>query len=704
MKDINYLFDPAQIAVIGASRDKQKIGYSILDNIISSGYKGSIYPVNPREEEILGLKCYCSVKDIESPVDLAIITVPASRVINVAEECGQSGIKGLVVITAGFKEVGSEGLKLERELLTICKRYKMRMVGPNCVGVMDTHTPINASFANGFPNEGNISFISQSGAMLVSILDWSFQMGMGFSRFISLGNKADLNEIDFIESCAADPLTSVILCYIEDIADGKRFVEVCSKASREKPILILKSGTSSAGAQAASSHTGALAGSDRAYEAAFRQSGVLRADSMNELFDLARAFSSQPLPDQDRIAIVTNAGGPGIVATDAVEKFGLKMARFTKDTIDKLRDNLPAEANIYNPVDIIGDARDDRYRFALETVLKDQNVDSALVLLCPAAVTEPEKTAQSIVELNKIYSTKPVMAVYMGGKSLKAGKSYLIDHDIPAFTFPEPSVHALEGMFRYNEHLRAPQSKSSEELAGIDKETVQKTLNDVFADRRVVLLGHEASAVMSAYGIPNSKIFLAKTEDEAVRISDDLGYPVALKISSPRIAHKTDVGGVEIGLHGENEVRKAHRRIIEKVNHFLPDAPIYGIEVQDMVDDGVEVIVGMSRDIQFGPLLVFGLGGIYVNLIEDVSFRLASSLTCSEDVREMIAETKSYNLLKGYRGKKPADLVALTDIILRTAKLVNDFDEITEMDINPVRVHTKGATALDIKITIEQKE
>ncbi len=704
MKELNYLFSPRQIAVIGASRSKEKIGYAILDNIISSGFEGDIYPVNPREDEIAGYKTFSSIKDIGSPVDLAVITVPAGHVNQVAEECGQAGVKGVIVISAGFKEIGKEGLKLEKELLSICREYDMRMVGPNCVGLMDTHTPVNASFARGFPDEGNISFISQSGAMLVSILDWSFEMGMGFSRFISLGNKADLDEIDFIESCAADPLTSVILCYIEDIADGRRFVEVCSEAAKEKPVIILKSGTSSAGAQAASSHTGALAGSDRAYEAAFRQSGVLRAGSMNELFDMARAFSSQPLPERDRVAIVTNAGGPAIVATDAVENYGLKMARFTKDTLDRLRENLPAEANIYNPVDIIGDAREDRYRFALETVLKDENVDSALVLLCPAAVTEPEKTARTIVELNKTFSGKPVMAVYMGGKTLLDGKAYLTEHDIPTFTFPEPSVQSLGGMFRYNEHLKTPEKKAVEELTGIDREKVRNTLQEVFADRRVVLLGHEASAVMSAYGIPNSKIFLAETEDEAVKISEELGYPVALKISSPRIAHKTDVGGVEIGLHSENEVRKAYRRIMEKVTHFLPDAPIYGLEVQDMVDEGVEVIVGMSRDVQFGPLLVFGLGGIYVNLIEDVSFRLASTLDSKEEVLEMISETKSYNLLKGYRGKKPADIDALTDTILRTAKLVNDFEEITEMDINPVRVHTRGTTALDIKITVEEKK
>ncbi len=704
MKDIKYLFNPGHIAVIGASRSKEKIGYAILDNVITSGFEGDIYPVNPCEDEIAGLKCYGSVKDIHSPVDLAVISVPVSGVAQVAEECGESGVKGLIVITAGFKEVGKKGFKHERELISICDRYQMRMLGPNCVGLMDTHTPMNASFAKGFPNEGNISFISQSGAMLVSILDWSFQMGIGFSRFISLGNKADLNETDFIESCAADPQTNVILCYIEDITDGERFVRVCTEASKYKPIIILKSGTSTAGAQAASSHTGALAGSDRAYEAAFRQSGVLRAETMNVLFDMARAFSTQPLPENSRVAIVTNSGGPAIIATDAVEKYGLKMARFTKDTVDKLRDNLPAEANIYNPVDIIGDARVDRYRFALETVLKDQNVDGAVVLLSPAAVTEPEKTAQTIVELNKKYSSKPIMAVYMGGKTLAEGKSYLTDHDIPVFTFPEPSVRSLEGMFRYAEHILKAEPKAAVELSDIDRNAVRKTLDGVFKDRRVVLLGHEASAVMAAYGIPDSKIFLAATEDEAVKISNEIGFPVALKISSPKIAHKTDVGGVEIGLHSENDVRRAFQRIMENVGHFLPDVPIYGVEVQDMVDDGIEVIVGMSRDIQFGPLVVFGLGGIYVNLIEDVSFRPASALTNSEAVNKMISETKAYTLLKGYRGKKPADIDALNDTILRTARLVTDFDEITEMDINPVRVHTRGATALDVKITIEKKD
>ncbi|MBW6464250.1 MAG: acetate--CoA ligase [Firmicutes bacterium] len=704
MSDLKFLFNPRHVAVIGASRSPQKIGHAILGNILNSGFKGKVYPVNPKEDEIAGLKSYCSVKDIGKPIDMAVISVPAAHVVKVAEECGEAGVKGLIIITAGFKEVGSEGLKQERRLIEICRKYNMRMLGPNCVGLMDTHTPLNASFAKGFPDEGNISFISQSGAMLVSILDWSFEMGMGFSRFISLGNKADLNEIDFIESCANDPQTKVILCYVEDITDGSRFIEACKEASKHKPIIILKSGTSTAGAQAASSHTGALAGSDRAYEAAFKQSGVLRVESMNELFDLARAFSTQPLPKNSRVAIVTNAGGPAIVTTDAVEKYGLKMSRFTKDTIDKLRENLPAEANLYNPVDIIGDAMNDRYHFALNTVLADKNVDSALVLLCPAALTEPEKTAETIVGLSKEYAEKPVMAVYMGGKTLAEGKKYLIENGIPDFTFPEPSVRSLQGMIRYAEYIADKPPVNKVELPGINKEAVRKIIDNVLADKRVVLLGHEASDVMAAYGIPSSKSILAKSEDEAARISAEIGFPVAMKISSPRIAHKTDVGGVEIGIYNEGEVKNAYRRIMEKVTYYLPDAPIHGIEVQNMVDDGVEIIIGMSRDIQFGPLIVFGLGGIYVNLMEDVTFRLASALDNLDEANRMITETKAYTLLKGYRGKKPADISALTDAILRTARLVSDFNEITEMDINPVRIHHQGATALDVKITIEKQD
>jgi acetyltransferase len=700
MDELSFLFNPKHVAVIGASSSPKKIGYAIVDNLIKSGYKGEIYPINPKEKEIAGLKCYPSIDKINKPVDLAVISIPAERAVEAARQCGEAGVKGLIVITAGFKEIGKEGAKRERELQAICRRYNMRMIGPNCVGVMDTHTPVNASFSRGLPNQGHISFISQSGAMLLAILDWSFTMGMGFSRFVSLGNKADLDEIDIIESCALDPQTRVIICYLEDVTDGERFVRVCSEASKKKPIIILKSGTSSAGAQAASSHTGALAGSNRAYDTAFRQSGVLRVEDMNELFDLARAFATQPLPAGNRVAIVTNAGGPAIIATDAIEQYGLAMARFTKETLDSLRENLPAEGNIYNPVDILGDANDDRYRFALEKVLQDENVDSVLVLVCPTASTEPEKTAHTIIEMRKKNPKKPILAVYMGGRDLAAGADILTKNGIPNFTFPEPAVKAIDGLVRYSSFQKTVHAEKVA-LTGIEREIVKSTFYDVLKDKRVVLLGHETSKVAEAYGIPVSPVRLATSEDEAAAIAEEIGYPVVLKISSPKITHKTDVGGVEVGLQDSAAVKRAYRNIMERVQRYMPDAPIYGVEAQKMVGEGVETIIGITRDVQFGPLVVFGLGGIYVNLFEDVSFRLASALDSREAVEEMIAETKAYSLLKGYRGKKPADMDALIDAILRTARLALDFPEITEMDINPLRVHTKGASALDVKITIE---
>ncbi len=701
MDELNFLFNPEQVAVIGASASPEKIGYVIVENMIKSGYGQKIYPINPTAEEILGLPCFKNIASVESMVELAVIAVPAQLCPRVLRECGQAGVKGAIIITAGFKEVGGEGLKLERELQEIGQHYNMRLVGPNCVGLMDTHAPLNASFAAGFPEKGNISFISQSGAMVISILDWSFQAGLGFSRFISLGNKADLSEIDFIESCTADPQTKVILVYAEDITDGEKFVRVCTEASKNKPIVILKSGTSTAGAQAASSHTGALAGSNEAYDTAFRQSGVLRADNIRALFDLARAFSTQPLPRGNRVAVITNSGGPAIIATDSIERAGLKMARLGKDTLEQLRENLPAESNIYNPIDVLGDARVDRFRFALEKAFEDEGVDNVIVILSPTAVAEPENTARSVMEVSKNYPHKPVFAVYMGGKTLARGKELLVESSIPTFTFPESAVTALQGMVRYANFTRAGALETPLPPPLVNRDIVKATFYDVLKDRRVLLLSHESSKVMAAYGIPVNHTYLATSPEEACQISRKIGFPVVLKVSSPRIAHKTDVGGVELGLHNQHEVENAYHRIMERVNRYLPDAPIYGIEVQKLVDDGIEVIIGMSRDIQFGPMIAFGLGGIYVNLLKDISFRLASALDNRRAIEEMIAETKAFTLLKGYRGQKPADLEALIDAIYRTSRLVLDFQEITELDINPLRVYSKQAVSVDVKMTID---
>ncbi len=700
MADLTPLFHPNSVAIVGASNKPDKIGNVIVRNVIDCGFSGKIYPINPKEPKIAGLPCYPSLVDVPDQIDLAIITVPAKACLDVMEDCGKTNIKHVIVITAGFKEVGPEGLELEKKLLFICKKYGIRMVGPNCVGIMDIHTPLNATFAVGFPLQGDIAFISQSGAMLVSIMDWSKTIGLGFSRVFSLGNKADLNEADFINAIADDPLSKVILCYIEDVHNGKHFLEVVSKAARKKPVIILKSGTSQAGAQAASSHTGALAGSDLAYETAFTQAGIVRARTMTELFDLATCFSYQPLPKGDRVAIVTNAGGPGIVASDTIENTGLSMARFEKETLDALRAYLPTEANIYNPVDVIGDAKADRYAFALEAVLKDPYVDSVVVMVCPTAVTDPEAIAEEVIRLHQKYPEKPILTSYIGGVSLAKGAQRLSQAKIPVFTFPEPAIQAIAGMVNYTRRIDSGAEGEAIRFDDVDRNKVKAIFYDVIRDRRSVLLGSEAAAVAEAYKISAAPVRLATSPDEAVNLSLEMGYPVVLKVASPKIMHKTDVGGVKIGLNNGQEVRDAFIEIMENVQRYLPNVIPYGIEISKMMPKGTELIVGMTRDMQFGPLIAFGLGGIYVNLLKDVSFRLARGITHGE-IAAMIAETKAATLLRGYRGDKPADMLSIIDMVARAAQLILDFEEISEMDINPVFAYPDGYSALDIKITIE---
>ena len=691
-------FDARSVAVIGASKSRGKIGNAIMRNLISSGYGGSIYPINPKESEIEEHKAYPTLEDLPETVDLAVISVPMSRVAGMVEDCGKNGVKNLVTITAGFKEVGGEGLDLEKRITEICRKYGMKMLGPNCAGMMDTHIPINTSFAKGFPLKGDIAFFTQSGAMMLAILDWSFSAGIGFSKIATLGNKADLSEIDFIEEAANDPYTKVILCYLEDITDSARFLKVVSQATRKKPVIILKSGTSQAGAQAASSHTGALAGSDLAYDIAFKQCGVIRARKVTELFDLAVAFAKSKAPAGPKVALVTNAGGPGIIATDNVELGGLEMARFTKETLDSLREGLPPESGIYNPVDVLGDAMADRYELAMEKVCSDPGTDSVVVIAVPTATNNPAETSRAIIEMKQKYPEKVFLAAYMGGESMEEGSQILSDSGIPCYTFPEPAISSISQMVKYSQYKNSG-VESEITFDDVDRRAVKAIFYDVLKDNRVVLLGSEASDVARAYGIPAATISLATTPEEAVEEADKMGYPVVLKVASPKIMHKTDVGGVKVGLNSPEEVYSAYLEIIENCAHHMPQAYVYGVEVQKMMPKGTELIIGMTRDLQFGPMIGVGLGGIYVNLLKDVSFRLAQGLSHRE-IERMIAETKAYTLLRGYRGEKPRDMAALLDAVGRVARLVMDFPEITELDVNPVFVYEDGLSALDVKITI----
>lgn len=699
MSDLSSLIHPKSIAVIGASNTPGKIGYAVVDNIKASGYRGEVYPINPKEPEVQGYKAYPSILNVEKPVDVAVFCVPAAASLAVAEDCGKAGVKHLIVITAGFKEVGGEGKELERKLVEIAKKYGMRITGPNNLGIMDTHTPFNATFAKDMALKGNIAFISQSGALCVAILDWSLQRGLGFSQFISIGNKADLNEADFITAAADDPNTKVICLYLEDVVDGDRFIEAARKATKKVPVIVFKSGITAAGAKAASSHTGALAGSNTAYDAALRHAGVIRAETMAELFDLAIAFTTQPVPKGKNVVVVTNSGGPGIVASDAVETNGLKMARLSEHIEKELGEKLPPAANIHNPVDVVGDAKSDRYKIALDIVMKDPAVDAVVVLLSPTAPLNIVEAAQYTIDAAKANPEKAVVASFIGGAKLEAGVKLLNENGIPVYPFPEPAVATLRGMIHFGELRREVESGQQWDFDDVQKEAVRAIFEKVQKDGRDLLLSPEAAEVAELYKIPAAPSKLSTTEEEAGQFAEAIGYPVVMKIASPDIMHKTDVGGVKVGLKTKEEVLAAFRSIMENSVKAVPDAKIYGVEVQKMMPKGDEIIIGMAKDPTFGPMIAFGSGGVLVNLLKDASFRLAKGLSRAE-VSEMIKETKAYTILKGFRGAAPDDIPALEEAIGRVAQLCRDFPEIAELDINPVFAYPKGLSALDVKIKI----
>jgi len=696
------MFSPSTVAVVGASTNPDKIGNIVLRNILQSGYRGKVFPINPNALEILGLKAYARISDVNEQVDQAIINIPAKSVLESLVECGDKGVKSVVVISAGFKEVGYDGAQLEKQCVDVCRKYGMRMLGPNVVGYIDTWTPINATFAPKMALKGTIGLASQSGALCTSILDWSRQAGIGFSMFISVGNKADLTESDMLEIMSADPETRVIVIYIESVVNGPRFLDVARRVTRKKPVVVLKSGVSEAGARAASSHTGALAGSDVAVETSFSQMGILRAHSLSELFDLAIALSSQPVPKGDRLAVVTNAGGPGVLTADAVETHGLKMASLTPRTITKLRENLSPEAAVNNPVDVVGDANIDRYSFALRTVLDDPNVDSMLALMSPVAVLPPEKLAELLVSVKKEGIDKPVLSVLIGGDTMQKAHDHLMAAGVPCFTFPEDGVQTVLGMTRYARILSLP---TDEKIPGfmVDKDKVRMIIEEARKDDRASLLGYEAMAVVEAYGINVPATRLVMTSKQAAELAEEMGYPVALKVSSPQILHKTDVGGVKLNLNSPKQVEEAFTSIIDLVSSRFPEARIYGCDLQKMVKPGFELIMGSTRDLVFGPLIMFGLGGIFANFLKDVSFRLAP--LSKRIVGEMISETKAYTILRGARGVKPYDIESIQNILLRLSQLVTDFPEITEVDINPVFAYPAGdgCIALDVKLIVSGK-
>lgn len=700
---LDKFFEPQSVAVIGASRDPDKLGYAVVENLVNGGFAniGKVYPINPKADEIFGLKVYPSVLDVEGPIDLGVIVIPYKFVPSAMQECGEKGIPAVVVITAGFREAGHEGLERERELMEIAERYGIRVIGPNCLGVIDTFTPLNASFAAGTPPKGPINFMSQSGALGTAVLDWSLAGELGFSKFVSLGNKADVSEIDLLEVWAHDDNAHVIMAYIEGVPSGQQFIETARRVGKQKPIVAVKSGVTQAGSRAVSSHTGSLAGSEQAYAAAFKQAGIVRAHTMEQLFDFSRAFAYQPMMQGDRVAIITNAGGPGILATDAIERSGLKIARFENETIKKLESYLPDAASAANPVDVLGDAAGDRYEFAIQTVSDDPNVDAILVILTPQAMTDILGTANAIANLSD-NGKLPVLGVFMGEKEVKKGIDVLTERGVPNYPFPERAVDALRAMVEYRDHKAQPMPEF-EELE-VDRDAVRDVFAKVRSEGRVSIGDFEARRILQAYGLRTPETKLAETADQAVEMAGEIGYPVVLKIASPDILHKTDVGGVRVGLQSAQDVRDAFELMVYRAERYVPGARIWGCTVQEMTPQGHEILVGMNRDPQFGPLVTFALGGIYVEILKDATFRIAPF--ARNEAWQMMEEIRAHALLDGVRGRPPADKEAIVDTLMRIGQLVTDFPEILELDINPLMVFDEGqgAIAIDMRLVLASQE
>ncbi len=690
-------FRPNSVAVVGASREPEKVGYRVFKNLLDSGFQGKLYPINPSADELLGHICYKNILEVPGEVDLAIIVVPARITPSVAQECGEKGVKGLVVISAGFSETGREGTNLEKNLLAICRKYGMRMQGPNCLGIISTQTSLNASFAGAKPTSGSISFISQSGALGSTILNWALQNKIGFTSFISLGNEADLNAADFLEALAEDEETKCVGLYIEGVKQGQRFIELAQKVTALKPIIALKAGTTDVGIRAVSSHTGSLAGSDNAFSAAFKKAGIIRVDTLEDLFNLVLAFEDAPIPKGRKIMIVTNGGGPGILVADACEKLNLELPSLEYESREVLRNLMPPHASLNNPIDVLGDADDNRYSLALKAALNSKMVDGIIVIVTPQAMTPADRIAESICEVGSNH-TKPIITVFMGYDDDSTPIGILREHKIPNYMFPDAAATALKNMCDYAEIRES--SSSNEIIIKFEDERIGSVLDGLKGEDRLSLTVGESLEIAESCGISVPQAMLSGNKAEAAEIAKTIGYPVVMKIVSPDILHKTDFGGVLLNVRSSEELENNYEVMVRKAQAAMPEARITGVLIQKMVSSGKEVIVGAVRDLQFGPLIMFGLGGIYVNFLRDVSYRLCP-LTESE-ATDMIRETKAYTLLRGVRGESPSDIISVIDVMMRISEVMMRFPKIVEIEINPLFVYeeNKGCTAVDVRTTI----
>jgi acetyltransferase len=695
---LDFLLYPKSIAVIGASRTEGKVGHEIMTNLIEGGYAGQIIPVNPSADEVLGLKCMRDLDGYKGVIDLSVIAVPAPEVLEAVKRSIKAGAKAVAVITAGFREVGPEGNELQSEIASLCAKAGVRLLGPNCLGLINTDHKMNASFSKRMPKRGGISVLSQSGAVCTAMLDWAAARGLGMAKVVSIGNKADLNENDFLRAFTEDEQTKVIVGYLESISSGDEFIRVARAAASVKPLVLLRAGITKAGMRAASAHTGQLAGDDIAYAAAFKRSGVIRAESFDALFDYAAALSMQPLPKGNRVAIITNAGGPGVIAADAVEQSGLEVATLDGRSASALKEELPAAAIVSNPIDVLGDADPKRYAAAVEAARKDDAVDAIIVILTPHAMTKPMETARAIGACS--IGGKPILAAFLGSTDAMPQRKELVDCCLPDYSSPERAVAALRAMHEYYAWRNRPERVVAR--FPVNRRRVERVIARHLKTNHLLVGEVGAKEILRAYDFNVPDGYVANSPEEAVEIAGRIGFPVALKIISPDVVHKSDVGGIKLNISSLDEVRDTFDLLTLRVTRRAPEARLHGIYVEKMCVHGLQVVLGMTCDPQFGPLLMFGLGGIFVDVLKDVSCYLAP--ITADEAMQMLSETRSYALLKGARGQADIDPTAITGALQRISQLATDFPQIKDLNINPFIVGPVGTEPMvvDARMTLSR--
>ena len=670
-------FKPKGVVVVGASTSPEKLGYGVARNLIQSGYQGAIHFVSQKEGELFDRPIYTDLNQVPDPVDLAILIVPPNATPEAIQACGQRGIKAATIVTGGFREVGAEGVMLEQQCLDLARKHGVRLLGPNCIGTIDTHLPLDTTFLQPpMPKQGGISFISHSGAFAASIVDWARNEGFGFSQIVSLGNQADVNETDMLPLLTDDPHTKVIVLYMESVSDGRRFVEIAREVAHRKPVIALKVGRFESGQKAAASHTGALAASDIAFDAAFEKSGVLRADTTEQMFDWATALENCPLPSGKKVAILTNAGGPGVIAADSLELNGLSLAKLSETTLRDLSTILPPSASIHNPVDMLASASPDTYANCLKLLLDDTNVDAVMVILPPPPMFKAKVVAEKLIDIIRHFD-KPVVIALLGSTLITEARSTFEQSNIPTYPFPERAASVLGALFKRAEFLDKEISDTPE-LKSADP--VVKNVDDL----------------LSKYGVPTAPMKLAQNETEAITIANKLGYPIVMKIASPDILHKSDIGGVVLNIQDAESLHRAYAQMMERIRIAEPNAAIDGVHLQRQIPDGQEVIVGMVRDPQFGPLMMFGSGGVEVEGLKDVAFALAP--LNQVEAQEMIHKTWAGRKLKGFRHIPPADEESVIEILVKLSWLALENESIDEIEINPLRVLRNSSIAVDVRM------